>query len=153
VASERLVVKIGQTERVVYEDFDFAALRSKELESFARDFAVRLYGPEAQDELDHFLDRVCVVGDDVMRVLARVGMEITARNRIGNETRTVEKGALWTEESLPAESVLTGLVMVTPLRGEDPATLVGHVRELCRGVLQFGGKSTIGRGLCRMEVV
>ena len=153
VSGDRLVVKVERNERVIFEDFDFDAKNSSELRKFAETFGSAMFGTEVKDDVQHFADRVCVVGDDVMRVLGRVGMEVTARNRIKNDTKTVDKGALWTEEALPAETILSGLLLATPVRGEDPAALIAHVKQLCEGTIQLGGKATIGRGICRVEVL
>ncbi len=153
VASERLIVKIGSKERVVFEDFDFDASKSAELKTFAQSIGEALFGKDAKDEIQHFVDRVCIVGDDVMRVLDRVGMEVMARNSIKDDTKTVASGALWTEEALPTETILSGLLLATPVRGEDAATLVAHVKELCNGPIQLGGKATVGRGMCHVEVL
>lgn len=154
VTSKRLVVKVQTQERVVFEDFDFQARHLEELATFARLFGEQFFGKDSKDEVAHFAERVCVVGDDVMRVLARVGMEIVARNRISNDTKTVEKGALWTEEALPVESILAGLLVATPVRRDfSEAALVDHVKGLCRGAIQLGGKASIGRGVCKVEVL
>lgn len=153
ITGERLVVKIGNKERVVFEDFDFDATKSAALETFAETFGTALFGKAAKDDIRHFVERVCIVADDVMRVLGRVGMEVIARNRIDNERKTVATGALWTEEALPIETILTGLLVATPVRGEAPATLIDHVKGLCREPIQLGGKATVGRGMCRLEVL
>jgi CRISPR-associated protein Cmr4 len=153
VSGDRLIVKVGDKERVVFEDFDFTARKSPELKQFASQFGEAVFGKNNPTELEHFAQRVCVVSDDVMRILGRVGMEITARNRINNETKTVAKGALWTEEALPSEAILAGVLVATAIRKEDRTEkLVDHVRSLCSGPIQLGGKATVGRGLCRLEV-
>lgn len=154
VTGNRLVIQVQNQDRVVFEDFDFKTRASQELTTFARRFGEYLFGKDAKEDIQHFVDRVCVVSDDVMRVLVRVGMEVVARNRISNETRTVEKGALWTEEALPIESILAGLVVVTPVsRKFTTDQLKDHVKDLCEGAIQLGGKATIGRGVCKAEVL
>lgn len=154
VAGKRLLVKVQNEDRVVFEDFDFKANPSKELADLAQVFGERLFGKEAKEDIQHFIERVCIVNDDVLRVLSRVGMEIVARNRISNDTRTVEDGALWTEEALPVESILTGLLVVNPVKRDvSEADLLAHVKGLSRGIIQLGGKATIGRGVCKLEVL
>lgn len=153
VTADRLIVKIDNKERVVFEDFDFNAKTSPELKKLAKAVGEALYGEGEKDDVQHFVDRACVVGDDVMRVLVRVGMEVMARNRINDETKTVEQGALWTEEALPTETILSGLVLATPVRRENPKELIEHVKGLCSRPLQLGGKASIGRGMCRVEVI
>lgn len=164
VTGDRLVVRAGDRSRVVFEDFDFnpSEQGGKEVAALARDIGGVLYGADAKDAIEHFAERVCVVPDDVMHVLLRVGMEVTARNRISNDTKTVDKGALWTEEALPVESILVGVMATTPVarrsRGEDLTrydheALVDHMRTLCRGAVQIGGKATVGRGICKVGVL
>ena len=154
VAGDRLTVKVDGKERIIFEDFDFAARRSTELEGFAKALAVALFGADSAAEIKHFVERICVVGDDVMRVLGRVGMEVVTRNHIDEATGTVADGQLWSEEALPVESVLAGLIVATPVRAsDDAATLIAHVRWLCKRPIQLGGKSTVGRGVCRVEVL
>lgn len=142
--------------KVVLEDFDFEAKESSELRNLADMVAQRLFRDDTVARAA-FDDRVAVVSDDVMSVLQHTAMEVIARNRIDPDTGTVARGALWTEEALPVESILVGLLAATPLAVEKTAPadkLLGHVASLTRGkTIQVGGGATIGRGLCRMEVV
>lgn len=158
VTGERLIVSSGQRKRVVLEDFDFAPEKSEALEIISRRFAENLYGPGQASDVEHFVKRVAVVPDDVMHVLSRVGMEVTSRNRVSNDTKTVADGALWTEEALPVESVLVGVLVTTVVhRGKlahhDAGSLVEHVKTLCASGVQIGGKASVGRGLCRIRVL
>ncbi len=75
------------------------------------------------------------------------------RVRIDDELKTVAKGALWTEESLPSETILVGLIQcdrVFGRNGED-VTPQGLLDGFAKGVLtlQIGGKATVGRGQVR----
>ena len=159
VAGERLLVQVGATKRVVLEDFDFVPRRLERLAKLGEVLGAALFGSEAKEDIAFLTERLCVVPDDVMRVLSRVGMEVTARNRLDEDTKTVAKGALWTEEALPVESILAGVIVATPVErggdrqryGED--ALIAHVQALCARPVQLGGKATVGRGVCRLEVV
>lgn len=143
--------------KVVFEDLDFKADDSAELRRLAGAVAGHLF-PAAEQAF--FVDRACLVHDDVMSLLIDTGMEFIARNRIDDETGTVANGALWTEEALPVESVLAGLVVATPVKRpkkekrDDQQALLDHVAALVDGrAIQIGGNATIGRGLCRMRMV
>jgi CRISPR-associated protein Cmr4 len=66
--------------------------------------------------------------------------------------RTVDKehGALWYEESLPAETVLAGLVWCDHIPAARQFTedqMMGLVKA---ATLQIGGKATVGRGQVRL---
>lgn len=136
--------------KVVLEDFDFNAKESTELRKLADKVSDRLFAGDGAM-------RVALVSDDVMSVLQHTAMEVIARNRIDPKKGTVAKGALWTEEALPVESILVGLLAATPLAVEKTASagkLLEYVTSLTHGkTIQVGGGATIGRGLCRLEVV
>lgn len=150
VTSKRLQIN----NKLVLEDVDPSAEESPELTALARKVSGWLFEEEAQRSL--FVERVALVDEDVMALLLHAGLEITTRNRINPETRVVERGALWTEEALPIESVLTGLILASPVgRGQPGAdAALEHVKGLMtRGALQLGGKASVGRGFCRVGVV
>lgn len=151
VTGEKLAAK-GQ---VVFEDLDFTAKKSDALTQLAVQIAIHLF-----DEVDrkHFVERACVVHDDVMALLLQTCTEITQRIRLDPETKTVASGALWSEEALPVESVLAGLVVVSPVKqknGTDPdaGAMLTYVKGLAEsGAVQLGGKASVGRGLCRIRL-
>jgi CRISPR-associated protein Cmr4 len=164
VTGEALRVKdLGS--KVVFEDYDLDAEVSPALERFATEVAKRIWGDskEAAEDRDHFVARVCVVDGDVMGLFLQTCLEITARIRLDPDKKTVAKGALWTEEALPVETILAGMMVATPVKlpahesGPDRYTekaLLGYVGGLIgSGVVQLGGKATVGRGLCHMTMV
>jgi CRISPR-associated protein Cmr4 len=152
VTGEKLTVK----NQVIFEDLDFAARPDDGLKKVAQALAERLF-----DETDraHFVDRACLVHDDVMTLLLQTSTEITTRIKLDADRKTVdESGALWSEEALPIESVLAGLVVATPVKQKggtvpDATTMLDHVKGLAEaGATQLGGKATVGRGLCRLRL-
>lgn len=148
-------------QQVVFEDFDFTATVDESLTNVADAVAEWLYGEgdDAKADRDFFTARVCMVHDDVMSLLMQSAMEITARNSLVPETKTVKKGALWTEEALPTETVLSGLLAATPVTqktGHVPTEgeLFTHISSLLPGgTIQVGGNATVGRGMCRLQIV
>jgi CRISPR-associated protein Cmr4 len=140
----------GNDGKVLFEDFEFGSAEDSDLRALASSVAGLLL---PNDEASFFTDRVCLVHDDVMSLLLDTCTEVTARNRIDPEKGTVEKGALWTEEALPGESVLAGLVVETAVRrknGDTSADLLGALsKHLAERTLQVGGNATVGRGQCR----
>lgn len=151
VAGEKL--KAG--DKIVFEDFVFTPKIDPLVSTIAKEVASKVF---AAADREFFTERVCVLHDDVMSVLLRTSMEVVARNRLDPETKTVERGALWTEEALPIESLLVGVVMATPVapkRGSaapDAKELLTYIEGLTKGTLQIGGKSSVGRGLCHLTV-
>jgi CRISPR-associated protein Cmr4 len=116
-------------------------------------------------------ERLCIVRDDVLNFLLTTATEVIARVQLQDETKTVIEGALWYEEALPAESVLYSLVVATPVQtskyrtpqngGWSEATetsisvqeVFNKLKPAMNHVLQFGGKATVGRGICRAVLV
>jgi len=153
VVGDRLKSEDG---KVVFEDLDFDTEPNDPFKGFIEDIVPLLFpGENTQDERRLFLERACLINDDVMGLLLQTSMVITARIRINPDSGTVDKGALWTEEALPVESVLFGLVVATPVRlgngkAPGPEELFSHVGGLIESTVQFGGNATVGRGLCRV---
>lgn len=88
-----------------------------------------------------------------MTFLWETGTQVDTRVRINPETRTVARGALWAEESLPPETLLVGLTSADRSRRDKKDMRPSEVLDAVLGeerTLQFGGKATVGRGLCRL---
>jgi len=137
---------------VVLEDLDLAADESADVTAWAVWIGERIF-PEDGAWQAHLLARLCVVHDDVLGFLADTALEVTARVQLSDQSKTVGNGP-WYEESLPAETVLAGLVIATPVRNvaKGPAEILDVVGRLARRPVQLGGKATVGRGLCRVLV-
>lgn len=99
-----------------------------------------------------FTERVCVVHDDVLSFLLDTATEITARISLDEKKKTVVQSALWYEEALPAESVLSGMMVIQEIQASEKDVL-DAVTKLAQGPLQVGGSATVGRGLCRIRLV
>jgi len=93
-----------------------------------------------------FAERFAIVADDTFSFLCETATEVNARVRISDDSKTVAKGALWYEESLPAESILGGFVWCD--RAKDLVTPLELLDLYCAGpyMLQLGGKATTGKG-------
>jgi len=99
--------------------------------------------------------RLCIVPDNVLGFLLQTATEVTARIQLDADKKSVKDGALWYEESLPSETILSGLVMASSIKesGAQADEVLKNVEDLTKGVVQFGGNATIGRGLCRLCVL
>lgn len=98
--------------------------------------------------------RFAIVDDDTMSFLWETATQLDQRVRLNEQTRTVDKGALWLEESLPAETILIGLMEADRSRRPEllnwPAADVLKFAVPGETALQFGGKATTGHGRCRL---
>ncbi len=109
--------------------------------------------------------RLIVLSDDDFRDFTLHATEVLTRIRLENDTKTVARGQLWTEEHLPPESLLYAPARATRLRvdnGSKPdglkgdGTATGEAAAVLDWVgdaaniphrFQLGGDETVGRGL------
>jgi CRISPR-associated protein Cmr4 len=139
---------------VYLEDLDLQRQEPDQAFSGWQDLIAPTFGA-AGPQQDMFRRRFAVLDDETMTFLWETATQLDQRVRIKPETRTVAKGALWLEESLPPETLLVGLLLAEPSRKTDHRMSADEVLEVAlpgrhEQVLQFGGKSTVGRGRCRM---
>jgi CRISPR-associated protein Cmr4 len=89
--------------------------------------------------------------------LSRFATPVNAHVRINNQTKTVEPGALWYEETLPPETVLYAMLIANASRKEDDSAtqaqiikdnIVNHLES--HHFLQIGGNETVGMGWCKV---
>lgn len=97
---------------------------------------------------------VVLLPDDDFRDFVNLSTEVITRTKINNETGTVASGALFTEEYLPAESILYSLVLAhdeftkskDPMQAEE---VLDFFKAQLPDVIQIGGNATIGKGIVR----
>ncbi len=140
----------GKAAQVYLEDLDLPVTASDQVAAWARFFAPHV-APAGNALL--FERRLVIVDDETMTFLWETATQIDTRIRLRPETRTVEKGALWVEESLPPETLLVGLFAADQSRHKSVHMMPEKVLQKAlpkEAVLQFGGKATVGRGRCRI---
>ncbi|MGC8696738.1 MAG: type III-B CRISPR module RAMP protein Cmr4, partial [Conexivisphaera sp.] len=102
-------------------------------------------------------DKVYVLGDDAGLLVVESALVRVTRNRL-DENKRVAGGALWTEEYIPAGTVMVGAAFDGGRKnsscdssglGNGPDALERFVGLLNGAVITVGGKESIGRGLLR----
>ncbi len=120
-------------EKVILEDLDLEVKGG--LDQLSRRLSSLIFGQEKA----YFIQRLAVVSNEVFKHFCESGLEVIARVRLEEQTKTVKNGALWYEEAVPAEA-LFAFFALSP-NGEDFTELTR------RPVLQLGGEASVGRGL------
>ena len=149
-AQGSVLVKAGVSPQVFLEDLDLTASPSAEATAWLKWLKPLVFpdDPDWQTMLD---GRLCIVHDDVLQFLLETATEVIARIRLDQAKKTVAKGGLWYEEALPTETILAGLASIRPIRAS-----IKEVELMLDGlkgqVLQVGGKATVGRGICKIQV-
>lgn len=141
---------------LILEDLDLTARKDTKASEWAELIAAAVYPADAQAQSD-LIARFAVVPNDVMSHLSDTATEIRTRIAIDDKTGVVKKGMLWTEENLPAETILWGVYAVSGSMNK-PAEDTRSAQELTSllpkdgMLLQLGGKAGVGRGLARLYI-
>lgn len=112
-------------------------------------------------------NRFVVLPNDLFSLFTQLSTEVVTRTKIDNATGTVSDTALFTEEYLPAESLLYALVFASPVFQEEKIKNDNNYplkdgrnvwdyfqRQLTKKkVIQIGGNYTLGKGLVRTSIL
>lgn len=154
--------QVSASNTVVLEEFSFQAKESTEVDAIAEWFATHAL-PATYDYWREKLKRSLVIlPNNDFRDFVLYATEIITRVRIDREKKTVARGALWTEEHLPSDTLLYVPIYAADsrkARGENdmPITASDILRDSMSlehnqgGYIQLGGDETVGRGLVRMH--
>jgi CRISPR-associated protein Cmr4 len=80
--------------------------------------------------------------------------EIVTRVRIDSARKTVERGALWTQEALPSDTLLMSSVNVSDSRNGNKMSAIDLTQWLGDSVparIQIGGDETTGQGFVALR--
>ncbi|HNC87021.1 MAG TPA: type III-B CRISPR module RAMP protein Cmr4, partial [Agitococcus sp.] len=147
-------VLILQNTKMALEDLDLNAKATENAKEWAEFIAKQLY-PKDEVWQQEFISRFAILPDDIFSFLAETATEIRMRVSIDRTTRKSQEGSLWSEENLPAESVLWGVMGVSKSRDQNNPKTAEELAQLLPNSethLQIGGKHTVGRGLCRLLI-
>ncbi len=95
---------------------------------------------------------IVVLSDDDFADFVQHSTEVITRTKINNETGTVSDTALFTEEYLPAESILYSIALFSPefkIGGLDQTAVANFYNDHLPTIFQIGGNATIGKGIVR----
>ncbi|MBW8875863.1 MAG: type III-B CRISPR module RAMP protein Cmr4 [Acidobacteria bacterium] len=159
ILGEALTVGAGSVRKVVFEDLDFivSGEQKPRLQAFATTLAGALFpqsSPDWQEWRRSLVNHICLIDDDLMSLVLETATEVTAHIRLDDDTKTVAQGALWYQESLPAETILVGIAVASDVNAANGRSqrsageLLNHVASLTGGLVQLGGKATVGQGSC-----
>ncbi len=97
---------------------------------------------------------IVVLPDDDFADFVQHSTEVITRTKIDNETGTVSDTALFTEEYLPAESLMYSMVMFAPefkLNGMTEDKVQKFYTDTLPEIFQIGGNATLGKGIVRTK--
>jgi CRISPR-associated protein Cmr4 len=96
--------------------------------------------------------RIAILHDSAFDYFARHGLFVRQRNALDATTKTAKGTALWSEESLPPDTLM--YVVLTERLPTSGMTvlkdLISNLRDKCNGYFQVGGNETVGEGWFKM---
>ena len=152
---------------VVLEEFTFSATANTEVQQLAEWLANHALpsGTEYQFWKDKLKTDLVILSDDAFKDFCQFSTDVVARTKLDPIKKTVETGALWTEENLPSDTLLyvplfacdprTGKKDSIPDEAKDANTILSTVsNHLTNGHarLQLGGNETVGRGIVATRI-
>jgi CRISPR-associated protein Cmr4 len=144
------VLKAG--DRVVLEEFTFIPRQDAVVQTIGQWLAQNALpqGNEYQYWRDELPNRLVVLPNDDFRDFVTFSTEVATRIKLNPDTKTVEEGALWTEENLPTDTLLYAPLLATPSRAPNVQLSGQQVLDALKGLgmarTQLGGNETVGRG-------
>ncbi len=163
-----LAVDPAARERKVFlEELLFTMKADNDLDLAARTLGDLLWPDDAEARAD-LARRLLLVPDDLFSFYARTALEVRARVKLNDETGTAAASGPWTEEHMPAETLLASLVLGRQTlhktrEGKDgqptKVTRADGVKALAELIgsgartLRLGGHATIGLGRASLRLV
>jgi CRISPR-associated protein Cmr4 len=157
---------------VVLEEFTFTASPDPEIQKLAHWLAEYALPntPEYSFWREKLKTDLVVVSDDVFKDFCQFSTDVVSRTKLDPEKKTVENGALWTEENLPADALLYTPLFASNPRISKPADIPEGIRaqvENAKAILatvasqletnhthlQLGGNETVGRGIVATRIL
>lgn len=155
---------------IVLEEFTFTATVDSQVQELADWLADHALPASAEYEYwrNKLKTDLVVLSNDAFKDFCQFSTDIVSRTKLNQDTKTVdkEKGALWTEENLPPDTLLyTPLFACDPRVGkkDDLPPEVANANAILTTVqthlvnghsrLQLGGNETVGRGIVATRVL
>lgn len=158
VASEALV----SNGRIVLEEFAFAAKEDATAKAIAGWLAQNSLpaGEEYAYWRKALPQRLVILPENAFRDFMLFSTEVVSRIRLDDKTKTVARGALWSEEHLPSDTLLYALLFASKPRVNSPPSDLRDADSVLKFVtdciddkrLQLGGDATVGRGFVKVRI-
>ena len=173
------------SDKIVLEEYTFTISENKdnlELKNLLEFLSEKVFPVLVTGQSDPYdfwrqklMTDVVVLADEDFTDFVNLSTEVITRNKINNDTGTVADTGLFTEEYLPAESIMYSLVLASPIfkeKLEEKGIFGMHGDNKCFAdcpkeeekvmkffeialpeVIQIGGNATLGKGLVRARII
>lgn len=134
---------------VVLEEFSFKAQRDAQVDQIAQWLKANAL-PEGDDYAywrAKLLTSLVILPDDAFKDFVTTSTEIITRVRLDSATKTVADGALWTQEALPADTLLLSRIVLSDRQNVTPQAVANSFDPR----IQIGGDETTGDGFVALK--
>jgi CRISPR-associated protein Cmr4 len=152
---------IGAKKKIVLEEYAFGTIETEFVNTLGEWLSTNVLSQLPNYWKNKIKTDIVILSNDDFKDFVNLSTEVITRTKIDNETGTVAGGALFTEEYLPAESIMYSLVMAhdefTANKDKMPAenVLDFFCTQLSKksGIVQIGGNATLGKGIVRTSIL
>jgi len=148
-------IRLIMSDQVMLEEYTYPAQVSNVATAWSNYLADYGLHPNTGDFWKNRLrEHLIILPDNEFRDFVRYSTEIVTRIHIDDVKKTVKKGALFTQELLPADSLLYSMVHITNSRDgqiKEADEVVRKLKDAIGDQLQIGGDETVGRGRVRLN--
>lgn len=158
-----------ERQKIILEECAFNAVSNENVDKIAKWLKDNAF----LESYKYWKDKLCkeegsvmssnlvILPNDAYRDFLTFSTEVVQRIRITHETGTVARGALWTEEYLPKDTLLYTMVTSTDPKGGNPPDKLKDAKGIINflnnkvldtQLLQLGGDKTGTRGLVRVRI-
>jgi len=108
-------------------------------------------------EINDFKDKLVILSDNDFSDFVDMSTEVITRTRIDPDTGTVKQGALFTEEYLPAETIMYSNIFYSPSfkNGDDhdEKDIEDEFKKNKPEIIQLGGNQNLGKGMVKIDIL
>lgn len=148
IDSQNVLVAEKTHDTLFLEEFALTVHQNKALEK-----VIDILSKRFDLDKNALTNQLAVVNDDMFTYLAQNSTPVNAHIAL-DENKTVKKGALWYEETLPSETVMYSLLVCQSSRNKELTSDGQGIADIIRQeilpndnrYLQVGGNETVGMG-------
>lgn len=150
--------------KVLLEEYAFDFQEKSDVKVIAEWLSQNAFpnGAEYQFWKEKVKTDLLILPEDAFKDFVKLSTEVQARIKINNDTKTAASGALFYEETLTPDTLLYSVVMANdPFKDEgnrpnglkNAKDIMTFISALNSNRAQFGGDTTIGRGIVNIRLL
>lgn len=154
----QVTISVNGQRKALLEEYAFDMEEDQTVKAFGTWLSDNIFHDADQYWKDKVKTDILVLANDEFKDFVNLSTEVITRTKIDNLTGTVANGQLFTEEYLPAESVLYSLVLAAPEFTSNSdrineTQVLTFINEQLPEIIQAGSNATLGKGLLKTKLL